>query len=113
MSYDVTFEIDTGGVEPVEVTTRNYTSNVSRMWAHAFGPDDPTNLGLTIDANPSAEQLRPIVAAAVRRMTVNRPFYAEMSPENGWGDVDGAIEFLAWIVATCDKHPRCTVRARR
>lgn len=113
MSYDVTFEIDTGADEPTEVATRNYTSNVGRMWAHAINPADPTNLGLTIDAHPDPAELGPIIQAALDRMTADPEFYAEMNPDNGWGDCKGAINYLAWIALNCLKHPKCTVRVSR
>ncbi len=115
MSYDVYFEIDTGADEPTEVDWRNYTSNASPMWTKALkatGFWDDT-LGNLIDQHPQPEVLGPIVKRAAEYMRANPDEFAPMNPPNGWGDYEGALDYLEWLASGCATFAKCTVRVSR
>lgn len=115
MSYDVYFEIDTGPDDVAEVDWRNYTSNVSSMWSRALEAVGATfPLGILIEETPAATDLGPIVAKAADYMrTSGRESFADLEPRNGWGDYAGALSFLDWLAAGCERHPACRVRVSR
>lgn len=135
MSYDVSFEIDTGGGEPVDVAWRNYTSNVSGMWTKALAlPEKPWtrdgeqvigsrpdghggytkvpmfNHGVRLLDGAPASEVAGILASAVERMAGNPGDYLPMNPPNGWGDYDGALDFLRWMAETAATHPKTRIR---
>lgn len=103
MSYDVYLEIDTGADEPVEITSFNYTTNCAPMWREA-GIDLRECTGA-----PCSEAAGPI-ADAVKRMEADPDTYKAMNPPNGWGDYDGALNFLRNIAAACTQHPKAHLR---
>ena len=35
--------------------------------------------------------------------------YKLLNPKNGWGDYDGALEFLVDFLVACDQHPKSIV----
>ncbi len=101
MSYDVWMEIDTGGSEPVTVVESiNYTSNVSSMWQRALG--DPLSY---FDGFTGGECL-PIFRQAIVLMEDNPEEYKEMNPKNGWGDYEGALQYLRNIQRMCVNNPK-------
>ncbi len=104
MSYDVSLIVRTGPDQGVEVFDRNYTSNVGPMWRHALGKSLRD-----FDGAPASEAAGPLAAAA-GRMAANPTEYEQWEPANGWGDFEGAQQFLADIAAACGAHPLCTLR---
>lgn len=122
MSYDVYFEIDTGAGEVAGVGCRNYTSNAGEMWSRAlkiegqnpgWGSFAQFDYGLAelIKRTPKATDLGPIVRAAVTSMrNAGQAAYADLEPGNGWGNYEGALNYLEWIADMCERHPGCTVR---
>ncbi len=109
MSYDVYLEIDTGGIEPATVAeVGNYTSNVSPMWSKALPPDGIAGLHGKL-----AGQVAESVEAAIQAMSADWDAYAAMNPENGWGDVRGAHDYLVKLAAACLAHPRATIKVSR
>jgi hypothetical protein len=135
MSYDVYFEIDTGGGNVVTIDDRNYTSNVSPMWSKALAlPEKPwvrdgdqvmghrpngdgtwttspaMNHGVRLLHDAPASECAGILAAAVERMTSNPGEYRSMNPDNGWGCYEGALEFLRWMADMAAAHPRSVIR---
>lgn len=106
MSYDVTFHYP-GTTYPADVW-RNYTSNVSGMWTKALG--GTISLGELIDQKGERNaDLIPHLAAAIARMTANPDEYRAMNPANGWGDYEGALAFLEWMLAMCEAVPEGNV----
>jgi hypothetical protein len=106
MSYDISFDIDAGGTEPVEIGgERNYTSNVSGMWAEALGGRRLSELKdwRCLDAIP-------LLKGAVEHMRAQPDHYRKMNPENGWGDYEGALETLQWLLDSCRRHPLACIR---
>jgi hypothetical protein len=108
VSYDVSLEIDTGGPEdewPDVVEIGNYTSNVWLMWLTALG-------GMSLreyNHAPCSEAARPL-AEAVKHMESDPDTYRAMNPPNGWGDYEGALDYLRRIAEACATHPKCRIR---
>lgn len=105
MSYDVYLQ-SSPDVDD-ELYWRNYTSNVSPMWSHALGRP----LG-DFDGAPASEAAGPL-DSAVQRMEARPEFYAQWNPENKWGDVEGATDFLRGLRDACHEVPTATVRVSR
>lgn len=104
MSYDIYLEIDTGGPEPATVyEIGNYTSNVARMWAKALG----YRLA-DLHGKGAAESL-PELERGVAAMESDPDGYRDMNPANGWGDYDGALDYLRQLRDGCARHPRTTI----
>jgi hypothetical protein len=112
MSYDIYLEIDTGNGHKAEVGgDLNYTSNVSPMWRKAFTGTDFSFLG-DIDGRRAGDCVTAL-RHAVAAMGGDPAAYEAMNPPNGWGDADGAREFLRKIADLCEQHPNCEVRVSR
>lgn len=139
MSYDVYFVIPSasGGDEAV-LSDRNYTSNVSCMWAKALDLPDRQSVdddgkprtcsrynretgewerdqplmdfGVRLLHNAPASEAAGVLAAAVERMAANPDDYTPMNPENGWGDYEGALDFLRWMADTAAAYPMTTIK---
>ena len=102
MSYDVTFG------PTIEEPSRNYTSNVSGMWADAIGE----NLGDLIERlGKRAGDILPALERGIAAMEADPDKYRAMNPANGWGDYDGALAYLRWMRDNCRDWPEtsCTV----
>ena len=85
----------------------DYTSNVSPMWMKALG------FPLAELDGRTACHVVGTVLQAVWRMYDNSAEYEALAPANGWGDVDGAREYLRRLAEACAKHPRATIRISR
>jgi hypothetical protein len=107
MSHDVYLEIDTGGSEPVTVFSSNYTSNVSGMWAEALGFPLADLHGRT------ASDAIPDLRRAASHMANNPETYKAMNPPNGWGNYEGARDYLAEILGACLDNPKTTIAVSR
>jgi hypothetical protein len=112
VSYDVTF----GYPGPRHLNTypddtdRNYTSNVSQMWAKALGDDLGDLINRLGERNGA---LTPILRAGVEAMEADPGAYQTMEPENGWGTYEGALAYLRWMLAMCDAVPEGWVEVWR
>ncbi|MFB5759013.1 hypothetical protein [Paenibacillus medicaginis] len=95
MSWDVSLVKD--GHE--EIDCGNYTYNVSPMYRRA--------MGFTIGDlhRRSAADVAIILTDGIITLTNKPALYKEMNPENGWGNYEGAINFLAQIVKNCLLYP--------
>ncbi|MFD9950823.1 hypothetical protein ACFWYW_58985 [Nonomuraea sp. NPDC059023] len=108
MSYDISLHIDTGAPEdewPTAIDVGNYTANVSVMWRTALGG---TSLRAFDGAN--AGESAPALAAAVKAMEGDPECYREMNPPNGWGNYEGALDYLRALAEACATHPKCKIR---
>lgn len=106
MSYDISLEVDTGGEEPVEVWSRNHTSNTASMWV-AAGCD------LALYDGKSAEQLGDALNTAIINMKAEPGRYREYNSPNGWGTYSTTLLFLEEIYRACAENPKTTVRVSR
>ncbi len=107
MSYDVHFEIDTGGTEPAIVGNDNLnnTYNCSPMFRRALGGNGINDLNGKI-----ASDVLPTLRVAVSHMAANPEIYTPMNPANGWGDYPTARKFLEDILLSAAAHPKATIR---
>lgn len=107
MSYDVHFEIDTGGAEPARVgnDNLNYTYNCSPMFRRALGGDGINDLHGKV-----ASDVLPLLRCAISHMAVNPDIYAPMNPSNCWGSYQTAMKFLEDILLSAAEHPKATIR---
>ena len=103
MSYDVSLVINTGYEDRTVVDIGNYTSNVASMWNKALGYEfselDGENCGNCLD------DLR----RAVNDMESNPIEYRKMNPANGWGDYEGALDFLDKLKRECARNPKAKI----
>jgi hypothetical protein len=108
VSYDLYLRIDTGGEEPATVcSVGNCTSNVVGMWAEALGyPLADLDGRLADDAIPDLRR-------AAWNMANNPDTYRAIEPPNGWGNYDGARDYLVSILAGCLEHPKATIGVSR
>ncbi|MFE2469763.1 hypothetical protein [Streptomyces mirabilis] len=108
MSYwiSVYTNVDTGGPEPVRVELAdigNYTSNVHPMWSEALG------CSLSDFKESSAEDALENLQRAVAAMEADRARYEAMNPTNGWGNYEGALDYLRRLRDACASHPKATI----
>jgi hypothetical protein len=104
MSYDVYVECGHCGQGPGH--GENYTSNMASAWNIAGAPLCDWD---GRRAGDCVAELR----AAIAVLVGERERFAQYEPENGWGSVSGAREFLQRILARCKEHPDFVVRVSR
>lgn len=106
MSYWAWVEIDTGGTYNARVEDSiNMTSNVSPMWAAALGFAFRDLNGMNCaEAAPHLER-----AVAYLRDEANQEALEAMAPDNGWGTVEGATNYLVAILGWCTDHPKAQI----
>ena len=100
MSWDINLNARTECGQLVHVDWKNYTSNVAQMYFDALGGD-----GIRQFAGMKAKDAIPILREGVRKMRENPEKYKDMNPSNGWGDYEGALELLEWMLEKCEKYP--------
>ncbi|MEU0665735.1 hypothetical protein ABZ508_26615 [Streptomyces lavendulocolor] len=108
MSYDISLhlQIDTGGPEPVDYCAAdigNYTSNVSGMWSDALG------YRLTDLKGKTAGDCVADLKRAVTDMETRPDHYRAMNPCSGWGDYEGALDYLRELRDACIAHPKAEI----
>lgn len=109
MSYTIWLDIDTGAPTPARVADSiNYTSNVFPMWIKALEGTGFDGLD-TMDGHLAGECL-PALETAIAAMRANPAVYTAMNPPGGWGNADGARQFLGELADMCSAHPKATVR---
>ena len=104
MSWDIDLEIDTGNGYTEVVNVGNYTWNVSPMYKEA--------LGYTLSEldNKKANEVIDELAEGHKKMIKKPQKYKKMNPDNGWGDYEGAKEYLHDIIIACAENPECIIR---
>lgn len=85
----------------------NYTSNVAGMWADAIG------YPLADMHGRRAGDCITDLANAVARMDSDRPRYTAMNPPNGWGDANGARDYLDRLLQACRRWPDGEIEVSR
>lgn len=99
MSHDVTLSITDALGDEHWMHDRNYTSNAAGMWADALGYPLADMHGRR--AGDCVTDLR----NAVTRMDDDRSRYEAMNPPNGWGNAQGARDYLADLLDSCRRWP--------
>jgi hypothetical protein len=109
MSYDVWMEVDTGGRSPASVCeSANMTSNVAPMWRRAIGGDGVAGF----HGHPGSECI-PLLRKGIANMQDNPAEYEAMNPDNGWGDYEGAVEYLRQLLDMALAHPKAVFHVCR
>ena len=104
MSYDIALYIDTGGKQFARVTEmRNPTYNLHDMFALALG------CRIRDLQDRKAAECIPVLQAAIRQMRRTPARFKKLNPSNGWGDYEGALNTLDWLLEECLQHPKATV----
>lgn len=105
MSYDMQLVINTGGTRLVPVTEcKSPTYNLGPMFALAIGA------GIRSLDGRIAADIKPILAKAGADMRRHPAKYRKLTPENGWGSYEGALETIQWLHEMCEEHPLATVQ---
>lgn len=79
----------------------NYTWNVGPMYREAIPEWNGFNEWHGLRCEDVADRLLQGIIA----MRQNPEKYRKLNPSNGWGNYEGALEFLEKIEATCRKWP--------
>lgn len=108
---DPVFSVVTENSAPQEVYWRNITHNLGRM-ADAAGiykalwrPDE--------NGIETAAQLIDPLTDGLMRLRYEPNNFKAYNPENGWGDYDGLVSFVADYLEACRTYPTATVRVSR
>jgi hypothetical protein len=112
MSYDVWLEADLGsGPIGVGSLDANHTCNTGNMIAVASGAAEYTE-GTTPSGwnGKRAAEVAKICWEAIRELRAKPDDYRKYEPENKWGTVETAIEFLEIVLTGCLRAPQATVR---
>lgn len=110
MSYDGWLVIDTGGPEMAEVVELgNYTSNVAPMWRKALSAAGE-DIRLSDTGGRISAEVLPLLQSAVAHMREHPDEYRPLDPENGWGDYEGALTYLAKVADECERNPRTSLQ---
>jgi len=101
----LTIKIETGN-EPYTATLYddNITHNLAPMWRKA-GVFDAIYNSDGKQAGCIAKKLR----KGLEKMKAKPEKFRRLNPVNGWGDYDGAIEFLSDLTDACEKYPNATI----
>lgn len=106
MSYDIWLSMDTGnGHEPSVFDVGNYTSNVSEMWFKALGGV----LLSSLDGKNAGECVE-LLRKANQYMEEHYQELLDINPPNGWGNYEGALEYIQKLKRGCIEHPKAIIR---
>jgi hypothetical protein len=125
VSYDIWLEADLAGEKRARLDgdePGNITYNVDPMFALALGGESGDGIQngreLLLDRKdpalkrfidrPAAEAIGPLTSA-VASMEGNPDTYRALNPENGWGDYEGALDYLRRFLAACEAHPNAVI----
>ena len=96
MSYDISFKVKVEGVDayvPVGACDANITWNARKIIEKSTGLEwkNCQNNGLCVDVIPKIE-------AGLRRLEQNPGSFKKYEAPNGWGTVEGTIQFFRRII---------------
>ena len=104
MSWDISLEKEKLMLDKIYIG--NYTYNVNPMYAKAMGI-----IGLNeFLQNQRCSEVIPTLKEGIRNMELYPKVYKKMNPKNGWGDYDGALQFLKDILLNCKTHLDYTIK---
>ena len=112
MSFNVNVAIDTGGESLTSIgPSMDVTYNLSPMFCLALEKHGCEG-GLRDLDGERCETAEGVIDAALVAMKANPALFKALDPPNGWGDYDGAVEFLNKLRERCLEHPKATVLVR-
>lgn len=82
----------------------NITHNVNSMW-HKAGCYD----ALYNSEGKLSKEVSPILQLSLLVMLARPEEFKELNPENGWGDYDGAIDFLVKVIKEFNESPSAKI----
>lgn len=108
MSYDVSLEMDAGGPSPMDYYVGNYTSNVVPIWTKAMYGHEFAGFD-----GRQARECVPYLDEGIRQIETWPERFRELEPENGWGNLEGAMEYLVKCRDAFLRYPLATVKVCR
>lgn len=106
MSYDVYVQFpkcDHCGVQRDSIGIGNYTSNVGPMWRAV------QDNGLMHVQDMSCPDAAKVIESMIAGMVDRRDELTAMNPPNGWGNYDGALNYLRKILEACNENLTGTI----
>lgn len=97
MSLDITIGI-----------SHNATHNLRLMWAEA-----KCYTALYESHGKQAKEITSDLIYGLANMLKDPVKYKQLKPSNGWGDYDGAIDFLVQVIKDCAANPETIVEVSR
>lgn len=80
------------------------THNLAPMWRIAGVMD-----ALYESDGHRAGEFLPVLRAGLAHMEAHPDVYTPLNPANGWGNYEGALEFLREWIAECEPRPEATI----
>ncbi|PLR99586.1 hypothetical protein [Bacillus sp. T33-2] len=102
MSWDITL-IEKKLVEFEVADIGNYTYNVSKMYGAAMGKTMSDFHGM------EAFNAVDILSKGFCEMRDNPEKYKAMNPSNGWGNYEGALQYLEKLLLACIENPNSII----
>jgi len=106
MSYDVSFKAKLEGMDKwvyVGAKWINYTSNVSTLIKEVCGSYPSYWNG------KRCADIYPVLKRGADLLTQCPQMYRQFEPANGWGSVEGTLEFLKNIISVCLEYPLAVI----
>lgn len=91
--------------KPTEIYWKNVTHNLCPMWRKADIFDD-----LYESDGKKASEILDNLKVGLEKMLGDVMGYTKLNPENGWGDYNGAIDFLTETIKACEESPQAIIR---
>ena len=104
MSYDISLEINTGFEDREVLEIGNITYNITPMYTKAMGKN------LSDFNDKKCAEIIPILRIGVMEIENNPEKYKKHNPANGWGNYEGALQYLTKLLINCEENPLCTVK---
>ena len=104
MSYDISLEINTGFEDREVVDVGNITYNITPMFVKSMGKN------LSDFNDKKCREMIPILRIGVIELANNPEKYRKLNPVNGWGNYDGALNYLRKLLVSCEENPNCTIK---
>lgn len=123
MSYDIWLTGKLGGEREVHIEEPgNITYNLDPMFALALDGDPQLGVQGGADVvfhrkNPALKRFigkraaEAVVAllAALEKMEREPDRFRVLNPENGWGDYEGAVDYIRRFYVACQRYPEATI----
>ncbi len=85
---------------------------IDQLGVHRLRPAEPEYVP-PITAHFLAADATPDLRRAAGRMASDPEKYRAMNPPNGWGDYEGARDYLTDLLEGCLAHPKTTIYVSR